>query len=174
MRIRWRFRRTAPGGICGAACLRSLNRYPEAGSLALAARFAKAFGVGRDQVLIGNGSDELIQILCTALARPGAEVMIPVPTFAMYRISAQNAGLKVAAVPLDAAFDLDLAGHAGADRGAPPRADLSRLAQQPDGQLLQPRSGSRRSSGSRPGIVVVDEAYFHFSGQTFLPLLGPV
>ena len=56
-----------------------LNRYPEAGSPALAARFAKAFGVGRDQVIIGNGSDELIQILCTAVARPGAEVDDPGP-----------------------------------------------------------------------------------------------
>ena len=85
-----------------------LNRYPEAGSVALASRFAAAFGVEADQVIIGNGSDELIQILCAALARPGAEVMIPVPTFAMYRISALNSGLRVAAVPLDKEFDLDL------------------------------------------------------------------
>ena len=100
----------------------SLNRYPEAGSLALAARFAKAFGVGADQVILGNGSDELIQILCTALARPGAEVMIPVPTFAMYRISALNAGFRVAEVPLDGAVRSRSCGHAGTDGVASPRA----------------------------------------------------
>ena len=98
-----------------------LNRYPEAGSIALTARFAKAFGVGADQVMIGNGSDELIQILCTALARPGAEVMIPVPTFAMYRISGLNAGFRVAEVPLDAQFDLDLAAMRERAARIPPR-----------------------------------------------------
>ena len=85
-----------------------LNRYPEAGSVALSSRFAKAFGVGADQVILGNGSDELIQILCQVLARPGAGVMIPVPTFVMYRITAINSGFRVATVPLDNEFDLDL------------------------------------------------------------------
>ena len=118
-----------------------LNRYPEAGSVALASRFAAAFGVAADQVIIGNGSDELIQVLCAALARPGAEVMIPVPTFAMYRISSINAGLRVAAVPLDKEFDLDLPATSGEDGVAPPRLDLFGLAQQPDGQLLQSGKG---------------------------------
>lgn len=98
-----------------------LNRYPKAGSVALAARFAKAFGVGADQVIIGNGSDDLIQILCTALARPGAEMMIPVPTFAMYRITGVNTGLRVQEVPLDGQFDLDLPAMRERMGSCPPR-----------------------------------------------------
>src|SRR3989339_1541210 len=87
----------------------SLNRYPEAGSPLLVSRFAASFGVAEGQVMIGNGSDELIQILCSAVARPGAEVMIPTPTFAMFGITPVNAGCRVVEVPLDGAFDLDVA-----------------------------------------------------------------
>lgn len=148
----------------------ALTRYPEAGSPALAARFAKAFGVGKDQVMLGNGSDELIQILCTAVARPGAEAMIPIPTFAMYRIAAQNAGLKVAAVPLDERFDLDLA--AMSERMAVHSPALTFLAwpNNPTGNCFS-RDRIEAILREWPGIVVVDEAYCHFSGQTFLPLL---
>ena len=148
-----------------------LNRYPEAGSVALAARFARAFGVGADQVMLGNGSDELIQVLCTALARPGAGVMIPTPTFAMYRITALNAGFRVAEVPLDDSFDLDLAAMR-AQAGAQPPA-LTFLAY-PNNPTANCFSAERIGSLLREaaGIVVVDEAYFHFAQQTFLPELG--
>jgi histidinol-phosphate aminotransferase len=148
-----------------------LNRYPEAGSPALVARFAKAFGVGRDQVVIGNGSDELIQILCAAVAQPGAEAMIPVPTFAMYRISSQNAGLKVAAVPLDGEFDLDLATMRERVAAHPPALTFLAWPNNPTGNCFS-RRRIEVILREWPGIVVVDEAYFHFSGQTFLPLLG--
>ena len=149
----------------------SLNRYPEAGSPALAARFAKVFGVGGDQVVLGNGSDELIQILCTAVARPGAEVMIPIPTFAMYRIAARNAGLKVAAIPLDGEFDLDLVAMRERIAAHPPVLTFLAWPNNPTGNCFR-RDRIEAILRESPGIVVVDEAYFHFSGQTFLPLLG--
>jgi histidinol-phosphate aminotransferase len=149
----------------------SLNRYPEAGSPAPAARFAKAFGVGKDQVMLGNGSDELIQILCSAVARPGAEVMIPIPTFAMYRIAAQNAGLKVAAVPLDGEFDIDLAAMRERMVAHPPALTFLAWPNNPTANCFR-RERIEAILREWPGIVVVDEAYFHFSGQTFLPLLG--
>ncbi len=149
----------------------SLNRYPEAGSPALVARFAKVFGVGGDQVVLGNGSDELIQILCTAVARPGAEAMIPIPTFAMYRIAAQNAGLKVAAVSLDGGFDLDLAAVRERIAAHPPALTFLAWPNNPTGNCFG-RDRIEAILRESPGIVVVDEAYFHFSGQTFLPLLS--
>ena len=145
-----------------------LNRYPEAGSVALASRFAGAFGVEADRVIIGNGSDELIQILCAALARPGAEVMIPVPTFAMYRISALNSGLKVAAVPLDKAFDLDLPALQERMAAHPPAVTFLAWPNNPTGNCFS-RERIEAILKAASGIVVVDEAYFHFSGKTFLP-----
>jgi histidinol-phosphate aminotransferase len=149
----------------------SLNRYPEAGSPTLVARFAKVFGVGGDQVVLGNGSDELIQILCTAVARSGAEVMIPIPTFAMYRIAARNAGLKVAAIPLDGEFDLDLVAMRERIAAHPPVLTFLAWPNNPTGNCFR-RDRIEAILRESPGIVVVDEAYFHFSGQTFLPLLG--
>ncbi|MCE5282225.1 MAG: histidinol-phosphate transaminase [Deltaproteobacteria bacterium] len=148
-----------------------LNRYPEAGSIAMVSRFAAAFGVAANQVMIGNGSDELIQILCTALARPGAEMIIPVPTFAMYRIAALNAGLKIQAVPLDGAFDLDLAAMQGRIAGQQPALIFLAYPNNPTGNCF---SADRIEAilEASPGIVVVDEAYFHFSGKTFLSLVG--
>ena len=149
----------------------SLNRYPEAGSPTLVGRFAKALGVGEDQVILGNGSDELIQILCMTIARPGAEVMIPVPTFVMYRISALNAGCRVAVVPLDGEFDLDLAEMQARAATNPPALTYLASPNNPTGNCF--RSERIETILEKfPGIVVVDEAYFHFSGRTFLPLLG--
>jgi histidinol-phosphate aminotransferase len=148
-----------------------LNRYPEAGSVRQASRFAKAFGVGEDQVMIGNGSDELIQVLCTALARPGAGIMIPVPTFAMYRITGVNTGLRVAEVPLDGAFDLDLAAMRQRAASQPPVLTFLAYPNNPTGNCFSPERIEailREASG----IVVVDEAYFHFAEKTFLPRIG--
>jgi histidinol-phosphate aminotransferase len=149
----------------------SLNRYPEAGSPALVARFAEVFGVGADQVVLGNGSDELIQILCTTVARPGAEVMIPIPTFAMYRIAARNAGCRVAEVPLDGKFDLDLAAMRGRITAHSPALIFLAWPNNPTGNCFR-RDRIEAILQESPGIVVVDEAYFHFSRRTFLPLLG--
>ena len=149
----------------------ALNRYPEAGSPALAARFAAGFGVDAEQVMIGNGSDELIQILCAALARPGAEVLIPVPTFAMYRITSLNCGLRVAAVPLDRDFDLDLKALGERIAAHPPALTFLAWPNNPTGNCFS-RERVEAVLAAAPGIVVVDEAYFHFSGETFLPDMG--
>jgi histidinol-phosphate aminotransferase len=148
-----------------------LNRYPEAGSVTLTSRFAKVFGVGADQVLMGNGSDDLIQILCTAFARPGAGVMIPVPTFVMYRIIAENAGFRAAAVPLDGQFDLDLKAIRERATAHPPALTFLAYPNNPTGNCFS-RERIEAILGEVSGIVVVDEAYFHFAQKTFLPLLG--
>lgn len=149
----------------------ALNRYPEAGSPALAARFAAALGVRADQVMLGNGSDELIQILCIALARPGASVVIPSPSFAMYRISALNAGLTVTTVPLAADFDLDLCALREGMAARPPALTFLAYPNNPTGNCF---SAGRIEAvlQEASGIVVVDEAYFPFSEKTFLPLMG--
>jgi histidinol-phosphate aminotransferase len=88
-------------------CRIDFNRYPVAGSPELRERFAGYFGVDQDMVMLGNGSDELIQILCLALKGSINGVLVPVPTFAMYKIIAVNTGNNVLEVPLDSNFDLD-------------------------------------------------------------------
>jgi len=149
----------------------SMNRYPEAGSPALARRFAEKFGVAEDQVIVGNGSDELIQILCSAVARPGAEVMIPTPTFAMFSITAVNTGCRLVEVPLDGEFDLDV--EAMGERMTEHSPALTFLAwpNNPTGRSFS-RDRIEALLEKSPGIVVVDEAYHNFFGQTFLPMVA--
>jgi histidinol-phosphate aminotransferase len=147
----------------------ALNRYPEAGSVELCGRFASALGVGPDQVVLGNGSDELIQVLCTALANPEAAVLIPVPTFAMYRITSLNAGFRVVAVPLDAAFDLDLPAMLARVEAESPALTFLAYPNNPTANCFSAERIEALLKASA-GIVVVDEAYFHFAQKTFLPL----
>ena len=154
------------------ACMRDvrLNRYPDAGAPRIRKRFAERYGVGEDMLMAGNGSDELIQILCAALARRGAGLLIPVPTFAMYRISGLNYGYRIAEVPLDADFDLDVKAMASAISEKMPALTFLSYPNNPTGNCF---SAERIESilDRSEGIVVVDEAYFNFSGRTFLPLL---
>ncbi len=86
-----------------------INRYPEANPIRLKERLCETMGIpeGMD-VLFGNGSDELIQIILLALARPGSSVLAPRPTFSMYEIIAKSVGMKFFDVPLTESFALDV------------------------------------------------------------------
>ncbi len=147
-----------------------LHHYPEPGSLRLRKAYAKYFGVGEDMILIGNGSDEAIAILCTAMARPGAAILIPVPTFAMYRISAMNNGLRVFDVPLDGQGDLDFNRMERLLETEKPAITFLSYPNNPTGACFDAERVERLIQAS-PGVVVVDEAYYYFSGRTFLPKL---
>ncbi|HHI77099.1 MAG TPA: aminotransferase class I/II-fold pyridoxal phosphate-dependent enzyme, partial [Gammaproteobacteria bacterium] len=87
-----------------------VNRYPDPAARALAARLAESMGVPEGmQVLLGNGSDELIQMICMALAAPGRCVLSVDPGFVMYRMIATFCGMPYVGVPLRAHdFSLDL------------------------------------------------------------------
>src|SRR4030066_1365888 len=80
------------------------NRYPDPEAKALRNLLARQFKVKPENVLHGNGSDELIQCLITTFGGP---VLFPTPTFSMYRIISHSLGEKSAGIPLDEKFDLD-------------------------------------------------------------------
>lgn len=147
----------------------SLNRYPTPGSPVLLSGFAKKYGISEDMIMVGNGSDELIQILCTALT--ASCVVTPVPTFAMYRISALNSGHKVVEGPLDAGFDLDLPTMLALLETYQPALVFLSYPNNPTGNCFS-REKMETLLEKAPGLVVVDEAYGNFSGRSFLPLLS--
>jgi histidinol-phosphate aminotransferase len=148
----------------------ALNRYPDPGAPTLRKRYGVSCGVDENWVMTGNGSDELIQILCAALARPGAKILIPTPTFVMYRIIGLNCGLGVTEVPLDDAFDLDLAAMLQKIAGESPALIFLSYPNSPTGNCFsEDRIEAILQASS--GVVVVDEAYSNFSGKTLLPLL---
>lgn len=150
----------------------SLNRYPDPGSTDLKKQFSQYFEVDKDMLMLGNGSDELIQLLLTAFnSSSSGGVIIPVPTFAMYRISAVNTGHTVIEVPLNDQFDLDLENILDAMSQNKPHLIFLSYPNNPTGNLFD--SGSIEEILTQSdGLVVVDEAYFDFSGKTFLPYLA--
>ncbi|MBN1545689.1 MAG: histidinol-phosphate transaminase [Syntrophaceae bacterium] len=145
-----------------------LNRYPLPGAPDVVARFARYYGIGSDMIMAGNGSDELISVLCTALGGEGASVMVPDPTFAMYRIAAANNGHKVISVPLDESFDLDIKSIMDVIERESPSLIFLSYPNNPTGNCFDPAHVDRIIRRSQ-GLVVVDEAYSHFSGRTFVP-----
>jgi histidinol-phosphate aminotransferase len=148
----------------------ALNRYPDAGSPTLRRRYGALCGVDENRVMTGNGSDELIHILCAAMARPGARILIPTPTFVMYRIIGSNCGLGVTEVPLDDAFDLNLAVMLEKIAVESPALIFLSTPNSPTGNCFsEDRIEAILKAAS--GVVVVDEAYFNFSGKTLAPLL---
>jgi histidinol-phosphate aminotransferase len=147
-----------------------LNRYPEAGALKLRDRFDKYYGVDKEMIMLGNGSDELIQTLCLALKGKINGVLVPVPTFSMYKIIAVNTGNKVVEVPLNKNFDLDGDAMIGRMRANFPALVFLSYPNSPTGNLFS-RKKIEIIIKKTPGIVVIDEAYASFSGQTLLPLL---
>ncbi|MEO7560246.1 MAG: aminotransferase class I/II-fold pyridoxal phosphate-dependent enzyme, partial [Nitrosospira sp.] len=84
-----------------------INRYPDASAASLKATLRGALAVpdGMD-ILLGNGSDEIIQIIALAFARPGAILMSVEPAFVMFRMIATFTGMGYAGVPLRADFSL--------------------------------------------------------------------
>lgn len=151
----------------------SLNRYPVASYRVLKDKISKAFGVplGFD-VILGNGSDELISIISIACAKPGAKVLTPVPGFVMYKICAQLAGLEFVGVPLKADLSLDKVAMLAAIKAHRPAVTYLAYPNNPTGGLFEVADIEEiiRAVGD-DGIVIVDEAYQPFSPVSFMSRL---
>jgi len=147
----------------------AVNRYPDGPGDAPRAALRRALAVPEElEILLGNGSDELIQIVATALARPGAAVLAPEPSFVMYARSALLAGMRFVGVPLARDFGLDRSAMLAAIERERPAVVLIAYPNNPTGNLFA-RDDVDAVLDAAPGLVVVDEAYYAFSDQTFLP-----
>lgn len=148
-----------------------LNRYPEPNSAALRELIVRKMKVpaGMD-VLLGNGSDDLIQILTLALARPASALMYPSPTFVMYSMNAIFSGMKAIAVPLREDFTLDADAFIARMRAEKPALVFLAYPNNPTG-VLYPEADVVRIIEAAPGLVVLDEAYHVFAGKTFMDKL---
>ena len=144
------------------------NRYPDPEAKALKTILAKGLGVKTQNLLQGNGSDELIYCLIAAFGGP---VLYPVPTFSMYGIISQALGQKKKEVPLDRDFDIDLDRMMAALRKERPKLVFLSTPNNPTGNCFSSEK-ILKIIGESKGIVVVDEAYQPFSGEKgFVPLL---
>jgi len=156
------------------ACLGevALNRYPDPGARALQAAMREAMSVPEAAaVCLGNGSDELIQMIIQTVAAPGRVVMAPEPTFVMYRQLALVAGMNFAGVPLRGDFSLDAAAMLEAIAARQPAVVFRAYPNNPTGNLFD-AGVMRQILAEAPGLVVVDEAYAPFTDASFMSALG--
>jgi histidinol-phosphate aminotransferase len=149
-----------------------LNRYPDPAAPALKARLRGAFGVPDGvELLLGNGSDELIQTLALAVCKPGAAILGIEPSFVMFRMIATFAGASYVGVDLRDDFSLDIETLLGAVERHRPSLVFMAYPNNPTGNLFDAGMIERVIDAS-PGLVVIDEAYHGFAGRSFLPELS--
>lgn len=149
----------------------ALNRYPDPGAARLKARLREAMQIppGMD-LLLGNGSDEIIQMLVLAAARPGAAVLGLEPSFVMFRMIAAFCGVRFVGVPLKSDFSLDRDRVLAAVAEHRPALVFIAYPNNPTGNLFD-ASAIENIIELAPGIVVLDEAYHAFAARTFMPRL---
>jgi histidinol-phosphate aminotransferase len=150
-----------------------VNRYPDPQANALRERLRQSMDIAADaEILLGNGSDELIQMLALTLAGPDRVVLSVDPGFVMYRMIATFAGMPYQGVPLKAEdFSLDLSALLSAIEQYQPAVVYLAYPNNPTGNLFDP-DAIRRVIEAAPGLVVVDEAYAPFTDETFLGEVG--
>ena len=143
----------------------ALNRYPaERGDVLRAALAAHAHMPPGCDIMLGNGSDELISMLTLACDVPGACVLAPLPGFVMYELSARLQGLKFVGVPLTPDFELDLPALLAAVREHRPALIYLAYPNNPTANLWDDAAIDAIIDAA-PGLVVMDEAYQPFAAR---------
>jgi histidinol-phosphate aminotransferase len=149
----------------------ALNRYPaERGDVLRAALARHAQMPEGCEIMLGNGSDELISLLALACDVPGATVLAPLPGFVMYAMAAHLQGLKFVGVPTTANFELDRPAMLAAVREHAPALVYLAYPNNPTANLWDD-SAIDAIIEAAPGLVVMDEAYQPFAARDSLARL---
>lgn len=139
-----------------------LNRYPDPQAADLVPRLRSIMAVpGEAEVILGNGSDELIQVILMALAGEQVTVLSPTPSFVMYEVLSRACGLSFTGVPLQQDFSLDMPAMRHAIEIDQPAVIFLASPNNPTGSAFQ-QSEIEEIIQLAPGLVVVDEAYQPF------------
>ncbi|HEY0195639.1 MAG TPA: histidinol-phosphate transaminase [Kofleriaceae bacterium] len=154
----------------------ALERYPDPAARQLRAIVARQLGVAGDQLVFGNGSDELIAMLGAAFAAPRGErpaaILYPVPTFVYYKLAAIARGIEAVEVPLTDRFELDEPAVLRAVDEHRPSVVFLALPNNPTGTLWRMGFAAELAARHRDVVVVSDEAYVAYSGASSLPILA--
>lgn len=150
----------------------ALNRYPDPSASALTTALRNSMQVPDNMnLLLGNGSDELIQMLALSVAQPGRVVLAPEPTFVMYRMIAAVTGMQYVGVALQDDFSIDGPAMLQAIEEHQPALVFLAYPNNPSGNLFSDRAIEEILEKSS-GLVVVDEAYAPFTDASFMQRLG--
>lgn len=145
--------------------------YPNTNADRLRDKLASRLNLERDNILIGNGSDELLQIISTAFAGYGDKVLCPSPGFGMVAYYASLAGAKPINYPLDDRFQYSLDGIKRAIQVHRPKVLHICSPNNPAGSVME-IADIINLANSYEGIIVVDEAYYEFWGQSMAALVN--
>jgi histidinol-phosphate aminotransferase len=157
-----------------------LSEYPPSDYRRLVAAAAARYGVGPEELLVGAGADEILDLIGKAFLSPGAAAVVPAPTYAMFRVVSEQRRARVIVVPrlgAERGFALD----ADAVRAAGRKAAVIWLCSPNNPTALPEPSGSiaalldglaqdAASAGRTPPVVALDEAYAEFTGTSLLDL----
>ncbi len=144
-----------------------INRYPDPSAVKLKQAISELWGLNPERMILGNGSDELIQAIILAFGGP---VLIPIPTFAMYEITAKALSQNVVTVPLGKGFSLDADKMLKKAKKMKTKVIFLACPNNPTGNRFSDEA-VRKILDKANAAVVIDEAYFDFSRKSFLPLL---
>ncbi|MBF0537137.1 MAG: histidinol-phosphate transaminase [Nitrospirae bacterium] len=159
----------APYGLVPGLLEVETNRYPDPEARELRHHLAQTLNVGTENIILGNGSDEVIYHLITALGGP---VLYPTPTFVMYGIIAQTLAEATVPVPLDDNLDLNAAAMTEAIKRHNPRLIFLSSPNNPTGNNFDYETMLEILRLSR-GIVIIDEAYQPYSTRpSVIPLMA--
>jgi len=149
-----------------------INRYPHPQAPGVKAGLRRTMSIADDmQLVLGNGSDELIQMLAMCVAGPGRKLLSVEPSFVMYRMIASFLGMEYVGVSLRPDFSLDLDRLLVEIERSQPALIFLAYPNNPTGNLFA-ENELLRVIEAAPGLVVVDEAYAPFTNVSFIPRLG--
>lgn len=148
-----------------------VNRYPDAGATLLKTALRETLHIPDEMaIMLGNGSDEIIQIIAMAAAKPGAVLMSVEPAFAMFRMIAAFANISYVGVPLESDFSLDQDKMLAAIAKHQPAVIFLAYPNNPTGNLFDAEVILRIIEAT-PGIVIIDEAYHAFADASLMDKL---
>jgi histidinol-phosphate aminotransferase len=158
--------------LAAATATVPVNRYPDGDAAAVKTALRSHFAIpSHFDIVLGNGSDELIHLAALAVATPGSAMLSPDPSFVMYRLTALLCGMRFVGVPLRPDFTLDTEAVLAAIAREAPSLVFIAWPNNPTGNLFA-EDDVARVIRAAPGLVIVDEAYHAFARTSFLPRIG--
>lgn len=145
-----------------------INRYPDPVAQEVVLLLRQTMNIPTDAaVMLGNGSDELIQIMALALSGENRTILAPEPGFVMYKMIAMNSAMKYYAVQLKNDFTLDLPAMLHAIEQTNPALIFLAYPNNPTGNLFA-KQDIQQIIQATSGLVIIDEAYHAFTDQSFM------
>ncbi len=148
-----------------------INRYPDSEASELRKAISGFIGVPTEKILCGNGSDEFIKMIIDGFVNPGEVVLSHSPTFGMYGISTRVSGGTYAEIETDEAFSIDIDALITKARELKPKLIFLCNPNNPTGNILE-KSQVRRVLRETEAILILDEAYIEFAGESMVDEIG--